>query len=167
MALTKSILEDMFLGPSVLTEAEAIDYMAEKFLAFFLDSTVSGSAAAPAALVAADIAFRAALVGMSEGGLGAVRLQSAILAFWASALVSAPTVWVTVPVIVPASGIPPVGLSGIAVALSGVFASNISSNASQSAAASALADAIFPSQQGGTVTLSPPPPGGTPLTPIL
>ncbi len=168
MALSQSKLEAVFLGSNAATESEALDFMAVQFTAFFADATVATAPAVLAALSTPEAQFRAALVGMSSLGQGAARLQAAISAFWVSAMTLAPTIWpTTVPIIVPASGIIPPSLGTISAALSSVFASNLASNASQAVASAALGAALMPTQLGATVTLAPPPPGGTPLIPVL
>ena len=167
MALAQSKLELMFAGPPVATEAEAIDYMATSFMTFFLDSTVIAAAAVEAQLATADTNFRAALVGMSATGAGAAKITAAITAFWTAAMLSAPTVWITVPVILAGTGIIPPALAGMTALLVGVFATNVSGKKSKEDAAAALGSAIMSAMSGATVTLSPPPPGGTPLTPVL
>ena len=167
MALTQSKLEAMFAGPPIATEAGAIDFMAQSFLDFFLDATVAGSPAVLAALAPADAAFRLAAVGLSVANQGAARMQAAMTAFWTAALLAAPTVWITVPPIVPASGLLPPGLAGMAGSLGPVFANNVATKADLPTASAALGAAIFAAQSGATVTLAPPPPGGTPLVPVL
>ena len=167
MALSQAKLEAMFAGPPVATEAAAIDFMAQQFVAFFLDATVVAVPALPAPLAGPEAQLRAGLVGMSVAGQAAVRMQAGITAFWTAAMLVAPTIWVTVPVILPASGVIPPGLGGLAASLSGVFASNTASKADLATASSALGAAIYAAQLGATVTLSPPPPGGTPLVPVL
>ena len=167
MALSQSKLAAMFNSPPVATEAEAIEALASGFTDFFADSAVSGSPAVLASLAGAEASFRAAAVGLSSSGQSASRIQAAISAFWATAMASAPTIWVTVPVILPGTGVVPAGLTGIAAALSASFAANMAANSDASTAADAIAAAIFPFQIGATVTLSPPPVGGTPLVPVL
>ena len=167
MALSQAKLELVFQGAPAITEQDAIDILADRFLDFFLDSTVTGASAVQGALAAAETAFRAAAIGLSQAGQSAAKVQSAISAFWTAALASAPTVWVTIPLIVPGSGTPPPTIGGISAALTSVFASNQSANANLATASAAAATAIMPTQLGATVTLSPPPPGGTPGVPIL
>lgn len=167
MALSQAKLELVFQGPPVITEPEVIDVLAARFLDFFLDSTVAGSPALPAPLAAAELAFRAAAVGLSQPGQSASRVQAAISAFWTSALAVAPTVWVTIPPILPGSALPPPTLGGVSAALSASFATNQASNADLATASATAAAAVMPTQLGGTVTLSPPPGGGTPGIPIL
>ena len=167
MALSQAKLELVFQGPPTVVESEVIDVLASRFLDFFLDSTVSGAAAVPGPLAPAEAAFRAAAVGLSVAGQSASKVQAAISAFWTAALAAAPTVWVTIPVILPASGTPPPTLGGVTAALTSVFATNLSSEADLATASANAAAAVMPTQLGATVTLSPPPIGGTPLVPVL
>lgn len=167
MALSQAKLELVFQGPPTVIESEVIDILAARFLDFFLDSTVAGSPALPAPLAAAELAFRAAAVGLSQTGQSASRVQAAISAFWTAALAVAPTVWITIPPIVPGSATPPPGLGGVSAALSSVFAVNLASDADLPTASANAAAAVMPTQLGATVTLAPPPPGGTPLVPVL
>ena len=167
MALSQAKLALVFQGPPVATEPEVIDVLASRFLDFFLDSTVAGSPALSGPLAPAELAFRAAAVGLSQPGQSASRVQAAISAFWTAALAVAPTVWVTIPPILPGSALPPPGLGGVSAALSSVFAVNLASNADLATASANAAAAVMPTQLGATVTLSPPPPGGTPGVPVL
>jgi len=167
VAFSQTKLAAMFTGPPTAIESEVIDFMAIKWLDFFSDSTVAGSGAIPSALSGADAAFRSSAVGLSVSGQGAQKMQDAMSAFWAAAMASAPSVWITVPTIVPGTGIVPPGLSGMVSSLSPVFASNTSGSVDTAAAAANLASAIIAAQSGATVTLGPPPPGGTPLVPVL
>lgn len=167
MTLMPAKLGAVFAGPPVPTEAEAIDYMAGAFTDFFSDAVVAGIAALPAPLAPAELAFRAAAVGLSQPGLGAAKIQAAITAYWTAAMLAAPAVWITVPPIVPASGLLPPGLGGIAAAMASVFPVNNVKGITLSQASTNLGAAVLPTQSGATVTLGPPPPSGTPGIPVL
>ncbi len=158
MPFMQSKLEGIFQSPPVDTEAEAISFMASAFTTFFLDATVAGVPALPSPLAPAEAAMAASLVGMSAPGAAAGLIQAGITSYWATALLSAPAIWIAVPPIVPASGVPPAGLGGVAAAMGPVFASNISGAVDNATASAALASAIFPLVTvGATVTVSPPP----------
>ena len=163
----QSKLAAIFQGPPTALESEAIDNLANGFTAFFLDATVAAVPALSGPLAGPEAQFRAAAVGLSAPGQSAARVQAAISAYWAAAMLAAPTIWVTVPVILPGSGLVPPGLGGIAAALSSVFATNVASGADLATASANAAAALMPTQAGATVTLSPPPPGGTPAVPVV
>lgn len=170
MALQQSKLAEMFQGPPVATEQAAIDFMAAKFTEFFSGSEVATAGVEDDSLDTSEAAFRAAMVGASVIGQGAQKIQDAITAFWTTAMLAAPTIWLPTPLITPASGIIPSTLGTIASLIVPVGANNVATSASTAAASAALAAAIMPTQVGvvgATVTLAPPPPGGTPLTPVL
>jgi hypothetical protein len=136
------------------SEATAVSRLATAWNNYFLDSTVLGAAAVPAALVAAKAAMQAALVGLSTGGAAAI--QAGIIAYWGVVVTVAPTIWISVPPVTAAT-VPPT-LSGIAAALTPVFASNTSGSKSLVDSMNAIAAVLHPNGGlGGIATLSGPP----------
>ena len=118
-----------------------------------------GIAVNAGSLASARTAMEVALVGMSATGAAAAKIQAGITAFWGVVAASAATIWTMVPPVPPPTGAtPPAGLSGIAAALTSVFATNTSSEADLDTAATNVANAIHPTQLGGIALIPPPPP---------
>lgn len=147
------------------TESVAIDAFADAFESYFAGASVLGIPAG--SLAAPKAAMKAAMVGLSAPNGAAAAIAAGVLAFWTTLAPLATTIWAGTigPIIPPA--VPPPGLGGIAAAVQAVFTANRAGGASLAAAAASVAAALHPTQLGATVNLGPPPPGGTPLVPIL
>ena len=118
----------------------------------------AGTVLAPG-LSACPAAMEAALSGMSALGQGASKIQAGIIAYWGA--ITPVTAWVT------CTGVtPPPGLSGLATALSSVFASNISGAVTKDQAYDAIAGAIHTINASGGIAVFPVPPGGIGPQPI-
>ena len=167
MALTQSTLatEIENLVPTS-SEAAAAAALAAAYVTYFDDSTVSGASLVSGSTSAGEAAMVAALAGMSAPGAGAASIQAGVTAFWTAQLGLATAMWITAPIVLIPPIIPPVGLVGIAAALTPVFASNTSGGLSLSAAAAAIAAVLHPASLGATVPGSIPPVVPAPI-PIL
>ena len=133
-------------------EADAIDAWAEAFSTYFEDAASAVLGASPilaAAIPPAETLMKAGMTGLSTAGPAAI--QAGIVAFWGSlvANVSNPVTqaWATVTLIVP-----PVLLTGIAAALTTLFATNTAGSVAKDAAFDAIAASIHTNNQGGLAT---------------
>lgn len=158
MTLTASTLQSALLSlPNTAEEATACSGIAEAFKDYFAEAQANGAPVAAAALSAPQEAMATALSGMGGAGQGAVKFAAAISTFWAS-LVPA-TAWPGATAVTP-----PPGLSGLAAALSAVFASNVSGKKSKADSLEAVANAIHGCMATGGIAVFAPPIGPLPIT---
>lgn len=141
-------------------ETTAIDNFASAWEDYFSDASVAGVVTTPGTLTAAVTALKGGMTGVSNGD-AATLIQSAITTFWAVVGGSAATIWVTAPPVLSVT--PPPGLTGIAAALTAVFAANTSGELDLAACADAVAAALHTTQTGGIAAQGPPPTSG-PIT---
>lgn len=149
-----------------LYEASAIQAFSDAWEGYFDESTVSGIAATPDSYASALSALRSAMSGCSASGAAAASIQAALVAFWNGLSAVATSVWITAPIVLVPPVVPPPGLTGIAAALTSVFAANTSSSLSLEDAADAIASALHSANAGGTIPGSVPPAPPAPI-PIL
>jgi hypothetical protein len=160
MAMSQNTLKSEFTGMGLYgTEVDAIDAWTLAWSKYFEDAETNGIPVEVTALLSAESAMRSALVGMSQFGQGAAKIQAGIIAWW-GAIAAAPITFFPGAILVT----PPPGLGGIAAALAVVFASNIAGSVSKEDAYSAIAGALHPLNLGGTATFPGAPP---PVFPIL
>jgi hypothetical protein len=163
MAMNQSTLSTELANMvPVDNEVDAINNLSTAFENYFYQSSVAGIVPIAGALAAPISAMKSAFTGLSTDASTAI--QSGITAFWGAAVASAPTIWITTPLIISAT-VPP-SLSTIKSTLDAVFVSNLMAEFDLDDAANAVAVALHPINLGGIVVIGPPPPGGTP-TPIL
>lgn len=160
MPLSSSILgTELAKMEPVATEAEAITNFTNAWEIYFKDASVLGESTATGTLTTAITAMQGAMTGMSTTGAAAI--QTGITQFWTTITPLAPTIWVTVPVVV--SIVSPTGLSGIAAALIPVFLANTVGGLSLIDSANAIAAVIHPLQLGGIATITGTPPTTAPI----
>lgn len=168
MALVSSVLASGLaaLVPAQ-TEAEAVTRIVDAWDAYFAGASVNGIPAVSGSYAAGLTAMQGALSGISVANAGAQKLQDGILAFWNAIVGLAPSIWITAPVVLVPPAIAPPGISGIAAALTPVFASNTSSNADLVTATNSIATVLHTNGGlGGLVNGSVPPASPVPI-PIL
>lgn len=169
MALVSSVLgSGLAAMVPTPTEATAIAAFVSAWDAYFAGASVLGIPATPGTYAAGLSAMQGAMTGMSAPGGAAAAIQAGVQAFWGAILAQGAVIFVMVPpsgVIPPL--VPPPGISGIAAALTGVFASNTSGMVPLPTAADNVASAIHPAGGlGGTAPVQTPPAPPVP-TPIL
>jgi len=158
MPLTHTTLaNELKIMVPVATETEGIANWSTAWENYFNESTVLGISVTPNSLVGAITSMKAAMVGINSAPNGCAILQAGIVAFWNTVIASAPTIWVTTPLIMIA--MPPPNLTTIATTLEPIFAANISNNLDIESATAAVAEALHSLQLGGIATMTPPPSG--------
>ncbi len=140
-------------------EATGINNFATAFENYFAQATCNAVAVTPGSLAACTAALKAAMVGVASAG--AAKIAAGISAFWGVVATNAPTIWVTVPVLISAT--PPTLLSGLQAAIDAAGAANIAGNKSLVDSADAMATAIHGKQSGGLGNIVIPPGGTYPI----
>lgn len=135
--------------------AVAIERLATAFTNYFLEAQVGATSVASGTLAVPKAAMVTALAGINAPGAGAAVMQAGIIAFWGSVATTAAVIWAgNTPPVVGAT-VPP-GLSGIAAALTPVFAANVAQKRSLVDSCEAIAAALHPLQITGLAAVSPP-----------
>lgn len=153
MALSQSKLASELLviaQSHPASEAAAISDFADAFHNYMVESTVAGVPMVASLGLAAKALMIAAMTGLNTASAAAI--QAGVLAYWGGLNVAG--VWG--PTITPTT--PPAGASGLAAALTTVFATNTSGKLDETASTNAIAAAWHPTMLGGLATL----PGPTP-----
>lgn len=142
------------------TENEAATAWASAFHTYFKEALAGvGGPVIEAGLVDCQAAMSTALAGMSQVGQGALKLQAGILAYW-GAIIPA-TAWATCTLVTP-----PPGLTGLAAALTTVFATNQAEGKTKDVSANEVALSIHALNSSGGIATFPVPPGGIGPQPI-
>lgn len=152
MTLQSSDLKTGFLAMGLFySEEEACAGWALVYREYF-EAAIAGTVPViAAALDGPEATMAAAMAGLSTAGPASI--QAGVSAFWL-ALTPAATYFPA------ATGItPPAGVTGLASALSGVFAANIAGSKSAGESYEAISAAIHLASAGG-IAIFPPPPGG-------
>lgn len=137
-----------------MDEGEAITRLVNAWASYFEGAEVLGVPAD--SLDGASSAMEGALGALNVDG--AVGMQAGVVAFWGVVTSAAATIWVFPPNLA-GPAVPPPGAAGIAAALLPVFSANVASNASLEEATENIAAVLHSlGGQGGTVTVTPPPP---------
>jgi len=147
----------------------AIERIATAFTDYMVEAGVLEIPAEETILSAVPkTAMIAAMAGLNAPNGGALAMANGIIAFWNALVGIEITVWIMVPpiVIIPASLLVPVGLSGLQAAIQAAFTANVAAEASLSDAATTLANAIHTIQLGATLETQTPPASPV-ITPIL
>ena len=141
MALVASTLGNELanLEPTIV-EVEAIAEFVAAWDEYFKGSAVNGIPAIQAVYAPGLAAMQVAMTGMSVPGAGALSMQLGITAFWLAIAALGNGIWPQPPLIHVPPIVAPVGIAGIAVALTGLWVANVLANvdldtASQSTAA--------------------------------
>lgn len=148
------------------SEATAIQNFADAWDNYFKGASVSGVSAVPAALASAKSAMIGAMTGLST--TGAAAMQAGIIAYWGAVSTGFAAIWLIPPNTVVAAA-PPTGLSGLAAALTTVFATNAADPTKTIGQATAAIAAVLHTTGGlgGIATVQPPPVSAPIPTPIL
>lgn len=148
--MSATTLKDELLAMGLFdNEPEAIQGWAAAFRTYFEDAVAGAVPVETSALDAPESAMAGAMTGLSTSGASAI--QAGVIAFWA-ALVAAPAVYFVGATLIT----PPLGLSGLAAALTTVFANNTATKASASTAYAAISGANNAANTGGTATFPGP-----------
>ena len=147
-------------------EATAITNFTNAWGAYFAGASVSGVPVG--SLAAAKSAMQSALAGMSVANAGPAKIQAGITAFWGVIVANGPALWVLAPSVITIVA-PPSTLSGIASALTSIFATNAADPTKTIAqATNAIATVLHANGGlGGIATVQPPPVAPAVPTPIL
>lgn len=162
VTLSQAKLSDMFKSLTPTTDyTVAAARISSGFQTYFAEATVLGIGIGSVGLLAPckaamDVALLAA---MAPRNNAAGAFQSGITAWWGAVPAVAAVLWVGEPPMAPPvlSATPPPGLSGIAAALSTVFAANRAGGLNLPSASDAIAAVLHPLMLGGLAGRGPPP----------
>lgn len=152
------------LAPT-MSEGAVIEAISSAWRTYFALSAIGAAPAVAAAFEPGIAAMKGALIGISapSPGIAAVKIQAGVLAFWGAIVTLPTTIWITAPIVLIPPIVPPVGISGIAAALNGIFANNMNTLPS---AANSIAGVLHSSGGLGALvpgSVPPAPPAPLPI----